>query len=463
MEAFTDMKEALPDGSLIVSSEALRKLLTMAGRIARSSTSVFIWGETGVGKELVARYLHVHSKRADKPFVELNCAALPENLVESELFGYEKGAFSGADASKPGLFEVADGGTLFLDEIGELDMKVQAKLLRILDGSAYYRLGGNRKINVDVRIIAATNRSLEEAVGKGSFRADLFHRIAQFQLHVPPLRERLEDVVSLAHHFLRQNEMDAMTVLPETIQVLQVYSWPGNARELRNTILQAAMQAEGTELRPEHLPPHVRQGNARVAQAPTHVQEQLPAQSTMEDTERRAILQAIQATGGNHTAAANVLGISRRTLLRKLKQYREESPTEVVAASSQAMGKLSKQQHQSYRCAVEVPVELKTASKEIPGARTVNISMGGLGIVGVDNAFDLVGPLSLAFEIDGQRIEAKATLQWAEPTGRIGLQFVSMSKAGRLALSQWLRKRQLADGWAVEDSFERIADGDRSA
>ena len=453
------MNEGLTDGSLIVSSDALRKLLTMAERIARSSASVFIWGETGVGKELVARYLHTHSKRAENAFVALNCAALPENLVESELFGYEKGAFSGADASKPGLFEVAEHGTLFLDEIGDLDLKIQAKLLRILDGSPYYRLGGNRKITVDVRVIAATNRSLEEAVEKGGFRADLFHRIAQFQLHVPPLRERPDDVISLAHHFLRDNDMDMLTLSQDTMNILRSYAWPGNARELRNTILQAAMHAENGELRPEHLPAHVRQGMAGKVKA-NEPQQMLPSHSTIENAERQAIEQAVQAAH-NHTAAAALLGISRRTLLRKLKQYREQAPAADSSAPGNAMGKLSRQQHQSYRCAIDIPVEVTTSSTTISGIRTVDISLGGLGVVGIENAFELSGPLGVAFEVGGRRIEATASLQWAEPTGRAGVQFISMSNAGRLALSQWLRERQLADGWVVRDALEaaRIGNG----
>src|SRR5438874_11296346 len=189
----------LVDGTTaVVRSEIMRKLMAMVERVAQQDAAVLIVGETGSGKEVVAKAIHQNSLRCGKPFVDVNCAALPEHLVESELFGYEKGAFSGADAMKPGLFELADNGTLFLDEIGELDGKVQAKLLRVLDGVPYYRLGGSRKVAVNVRVIAATNRDLAEEVAAGKFRRDLFHRLTQFHLQVPPFRERKDDIVTLA-------------------------------------------------------------------------------------------------------------------------------------------------------------------------------------------------------------------------------------------------------------------------
>src|SRR5258708_5646505 len=188
----------------IVASEVMRKFMGMAERVARHVGTVLIIGETGTGKELIAHTIHQYSLRSEQPFVEINCAALPENLVESELFGYEKGAFSGADTGKPGLFELAHQGTIFLDEIGELDLRVQVKLLRILDRAPYYRLGGHPKITSDVRVVAATNRNLKDEVASGRFRKDLYHRLSQFELAVPPLRERPEDIVALAEHFLGQ-------------------------------------------------------------------------------------------------------------------------------------------------------------------------------------------------------------------------------------------------------------------
>src|SRR5437588_4672071 len=219
----------------------------MVERVAQQDVAVLIVGETGSGKEMVAKAIHQHSLRCGKPFVDINCAALPENLVESELFGYEKGAFSGADASKPGLFEMADKGTLFLDEIGELQLQTQVKLLRVLDGQPFYRLGGHRKIKVDVRIVAATNQDLEAAVKEGSFRKDLFHRLGQFQLRVPPLRERPEDIVALSEHFLSLRA-SGKNFSEQAISALLSHAWPGNIRELRNLVARLAMEVSGAEI-----------------------------------------------------------------------------------------------------------------------------------------------------------------------------------------------------------------------
>src|SRR3954463_5384121 len=211
----------------------MRRLMQMVERVARSNASVLITGETGSGKEFIARALHHHSLRCSKPWIDLNCAALPEHLVESELFGYEKGAFSGADSLKQGLFELANGGTLFLDEIGELEPKIQVKLLRVLDNVPYYRLGGNKKVSVDVRIIAATNQDLTAAVKTGRFRSDLYHRLGQIQLRIPPLRERPDDVEALAQYFLDQNS-PGLRFSAEALKRLREYKWLGNVRELRN-------------------------------------------------------------------------------------------------------------------------------------------------------------------------------------------------------------------------------------
>src|SRR5712692_3400976 len=208
----------------VVRSKAMENLLSLAERVARTNATVLITGETGSGKELIARALHHYSLRHSKPSVDVNCAALPEHLVESELFGYEKGAFSGADSVKQGLFELAHTGTLFLDEIGELDHKMQVKLLRVLDGTPYYRLGGVRKIKVDVRILSATNVNLEDAVRAGKFRSDLYHRLSQIHVKVPPLRERPDDVVGLAELFLQQQDA-RLSFSPDAIELLRRYSW----------------------------------------------------------------------------------------------------------------------------------------------------------------------------------------------------------------------------------------------
>jgi PAS domain S-box-containing protein len=219
----------IDDTEFILASPVMHKFMSLVDRVASHSETVLITGETGTGKELIARTIHESSHRRSRPWVDINCAALPENLVESELFGYEKGAFSGADSSKPGLFELADKGTLFLDEIGELQLQTQVKLLRVLDGQPFYRLGGHRKIRVDVRIVAATNQDLEAAVREGRFRQDLFHRLGQFQLRVPPLRERPEDIVALAEHFLRLKAANK-NFSEQAISALLSHSWPGNIR-----------------------------------------------------------------------------------------------------------------------------------------------------------------------------------------------------------------------------------------
>jgi transcriptional regulator with GAF, ATPase, and Fis domain len=226
------------DAELVIRSASLQRVMKLAEKVARHPAAVLIVGETGSGKEMIARTIHNHSLRCNQPLVDVNCAAIPENLVESELFGYEKGAFSGADAMKPGFFEMANKGTLFLDEIGDLDLKIQVKLLRVLDGVPYYRLGGNKKVSVDVRVVAATNQHLEDLVKAGRFRSDLYHRLAQFKLEVPPLRERPEDVVGIAEQVLHQHYPESR-FSRDAIDALTSYAWPGNVRELKNVVFGA--------------------------------------------------------------------------------------------------------------------------------------------------------------------------------------------------------------------------------
>src|SRR5689334_19025126 len=248
--------EVLLGVTAVLHSTVIRDLMSKVQRIAQSPAAVIITGETGSGKEIIARALHHYSLRCSKPWVDVNCAALPEHLIESELFGYEKGAFSGADITKPGFFELANTGTLFLDEIGELEPKTQVKLLRVLDGTPYYRLGGLRKVTVDVRIIAATNRNLEQGVSAGTFRNDLFHRLNQIHLHVPSLRERKDDILPLAEFFLSQHYPD-LKFHHETIDTLLHYQWPGNVRELRNVVTASAVLASQRMIRVEDLPAHI--------------------------------------------------------------------------------------------------------------------------------------------------------------------------------------------------------------
>ena len=301
--------------AVVVASQAMHEILDLVRRVAQTNVTVLIGGESGSGKELVARALHHYSLRATRPWVDVSCAALPDNLIESELFGYEKGAFSGADSPKPGLFELAHQGTLFLDEIGELEPRMQVKLLRVLDGVPYYRLGGVRKISADVRVIAATNRDLEEMVEEGKFRGDLYHRIGQITIRVPPLRERMEDIVPIAEHFLQQHNRE-LFLSDSACEALRMYRWPGNIRELRNVITRAAVLSRGLEIRRTDLPPDIQNSQYVVAQ-PTAVVD-------LDGMERRMILQALAETQGHHSRAAQRLGISRRTLSRKLKSYAME-------------------------------------------------------------------------------------------------------------------------------------------
>lgn len=286
--------------------------MAMAERVARTNASVLITGETGSGKEIIARAIHHYSLRCNKPWIDVNCGALPEHLVESELFGYEKGAFSGADAQKAGFFEMADGGTLFLDEIGELEPRTQVKLLRVLDGTPYYRVGGQKKVSADVRIIAATSRNLEEQCARGLFRNDLFHRLNQIHLHVPPLRDRKEDIVPLAHFFLHA-VYPHLNFSEEAKCTLENYSWSGNVRELRNVVLTAAVFATSETITAHELPAHIQQSRPKL-NAPD---ERAP----LNKVEKDLILEALKDTSGHQQKAARILGISRRTLSRKLRSY----------------------------------------------------------------------------------------------------------------------------------------------
>ncbi len=302
----------------VVASPVMRRLVNTTSRAARTNSPVLISGESGTGKELIARAVHHFSQRAGRPFVDVNCAAFPEHLMESELFGYERGAFSGAESQKPGLFEAAHTGTLFLDEIGELDSRMQAKLLRVLDGHSYFRLGGSRKVVADVRIVAATNLNLEEAVQSGKFRRDLFHRLDAFHLRVPPLRERTEDIGPLARWFLQE----AIPGLSnEALAVLEDYSWPGNIRELKNCLNKATLCAAGAMIEPGDLPVELLFSAQRGAQLAAQSGEPEHAYS-LDGLEQQTICRVLAQTGGHQQRAADLLGISRRTLIRKLKLYR---------------------------------------------------------------------------------------------------------------------------------------------
>jgi DNA-binding NtrC family response regulator len=306
---------------VIGSSRVWRQVCAMVEQVAPSRTTVLLTGESGTGKELVAGLLHRLSPRAERPFISLNAAALPDTLLEAELFGYEKGAFTGALQRKPGRFELADGGTLFLDEIGEMLPGVQTKFLRVLQEGTFERLGGTRTLRADVRIIAATNKALEQEVTAQRFRADLYYRINVIAIPLPPLRERRDDIPLLVAHFLRkyaqQNGRD-LAIRPQVVQRLQAYGWPGNVRELENVIERAVVLASGPTIGMAELPPHLRDKKSVLVPNDHFV---LPGNATLAQIEREAILQTLQRHAGNRQAAARTLDIGVATLYRKLKEY----------------------------------------------------------------------------------------------------------------------------------------------
>jgi len=310
----------------IVASPAMRAALERAARVARTSAAVLIQGESGSGKEIIARALHQLSARNQRPWVDVSCGALPEHLMESELFGYERGAFSGADTAKPGLFELAHTGTLFLDEVGELEPRMQVKLLRVLDGTPYFRLGGIKKISADVRVIAATNVDLERAARDHKFREDLFHRLSQLVVHVPALRERPEDIDALAVHFLGQVMPDA-SLSPAALAALRRHDWPGNVRELRNAVTRAAIECTDGIIEAEDLGLPEPDCDFRLEG------------DNLDGLERTAILRVLSQTRGHRQRAADLLGISRRTLSRKLKQYALDDVPEPIDAGRPDWGR----------------------------------------------------------------------------------------------------------------------------
>lgn len=305
-----DVMPPLP-AYLIAESPAMRQILAQALRVADSDVSVLLLGESGVGKEVVAKFIHESSGRRRAPLVRVDCGALPDNLVESELFGHERGAFTGAAAQRKGQFELADRGTVFLDEVGELPLPVQTKFLHVLETGCFRRVGGSPEIHADARVVAATNRNLAAEVHAGRFREDLFYRLDVFSLTVPPLRERPDDILPLARHFIKARQKH---LAPAAERMLRAYSWPGNVRELRNAMERSSLLANGALILPADLPPQLQQITA-VAEPSA------PPAGSMEEIHRRAILDALEKTGGNKTQAAALLGISRRNLVYKLRGY----------------------------------------------------------------------------------------------------------------------------------------------
>jgi len=308
----------------------LRQVSQQLHRAAATDATVLLEGESGTGKELFARALHALSPRSEGPFVAINCAAIPDTLLETELFGYEKGAFTGAAARKPGRFELAHRGTLFLDEIGDLPLALQAKILRALEEKRFERVGGTQSLHVDVRVVAATNRNLKQRVAERQFREDLYFRLSVFPIQIPPLRERSDDVVILARHFVdrfcRDMNKKTLAVAPAAIDELRVYAWPGNVRELQNCIERAVILCDGDTIHPRHLNLSFRQPVAPVATSPW---DQIDLAGTMADAlrrttaevERRKIEQALRDAAGNRMRAADLLQISYKSLQQKLKDY----------------------------------------------------------------------------------------------------------------------------------------------
>ena len=308
---------------IVTSDPRMKKLLEMARAVADSRATVLISGESGTGKELFARFLHENSSRASGPFVAVNCASLPEGLLESELFGHEKGAFTGAVARKPGKFELAHGGTILLDEISEMAVGLQAKLLRVLQEGEIDRVGGKRPVPVDVRVVATTNRDLKAEIEKGNFRQDLYYRLNVIPLRIPPLRERKGDILLLAEHFLQmyaaENRKGPLRLSKEAQKLLTNHSWPGNVRELQNTMERAVLLSQGEEITPEALMFDQEQAaGTSDSQAPDL--SSLPM--NLRDLERLTINRVLEHTAGNRTHAAKILGISVRTLRNKLNEYK---------------------------------------------------------------------------------------------------------------------------------------------
>jgi len=307
-------------GQIIGGSRPMRDLYETLALVAPSDATVLITGESGTGKELIANAVHQNSPRADGPFIKVNCAALHENLLESELFGHEKGAFTGAGERRQGRFELADKGTLFLDEIGDMSPTTQAKILRVLQEGEFERLGGTKTLKVDVRVVTASHKDLERMAGEGAFRQDLFFRLSVVPLHLPALRERPEDIPLLAEHFLRhysdKNRKDIRSFRLEALEALIAFDWPGNIRELENAVERAVILCLDEQITLRELPPAVRQA-AETAERPVVPRPGM----TLKEMEKEMIIATLQKVDGNRTRAAQILGVSRQTLQNKLKDY----------------------------------------------------------------------------------------------------------------------------------------------
>lgn len=320
-----ELKEREDWSPLVGSSPAMLEVYKLVARVSEGRSTVLLQGESGTGKELIARAIHANSPRREKPFIPVNCGALPDTLLESEMFGYEKGAFTGAVGTKAGLFEAANGGTLFLDEIGDLSPALQVKLLRVMQDQEVRRVGGTTSLKVDVRIIVATNRDLEQFVKEGKFRDDLYYRLNVVRITLPTLAERKEDIPMLAHHFLQKyaggSARAVRGFLPDTMALLKQYRWPGNVRELENAIERAVSLSHGPLLTPDDLPSALRQSGPQVGDK-TEVSDQHDEVClTLEEVEKRHLIRVLKETKGNKVRAAKILGIDRRTLYRMAERF----------------------------------------------------------------------------------------------------------------------------------------------
>jgi Nif-specific regulatory protein len=314
-----ELESRFRPANLVGNSHAMRKVLALVPRVAPSTTTVLIRGESGVGKELIAQCIHYNSPRAAKPFIKVNCAALPESVIESELFGHERGAFTGAVAQRKGRFELADSGSIFLDEIGDISPATQVKLLRVLQEREFERVGGDRPIKVDVRIIAATNRNVEQLIQDGRFREDLYYRLNVFPLFVPPLRERRTDILLLADHFVetlaRQAGKDVKRISTPAIDMLTAYHWPGNVRELQNCIERAVLLSTDGVIHGHHLPPSLQTAEASGTEPAGKLQ------AVLEGVERELLVDTLKSTRGNMAGAARRLGLTERIMGLRVKYY----------------------------------------------------------------------------------------------------------------------------------------------
>jgi DNA-binding NtrC family response regulator len=325
LHARLSRKEGAP--AFITRAPKMLELLGFVERVARTDSNVLIIGESGVGKELIAQSLHRFSLRRDGPFIDINCGAIQETLLESEMFGHEKGAFTNADSAKLGLFELADGGSLFLDEIGELSPRLQVKLLRVLETKTFFRVGGTKQVKVDIRLISATNKNLGEEVEQNNFRQDLLYRINTVAIEIPPLRDRSDDVPLLVDHFLKQMAKDrSIEVAPDTQDCLRQYRWPGNVRELRNVIERALVLCARGRLTPDHLPVEISRGKKVVMPLPVASLDQAASNNhatSLADLEKEQIFATLEKVKWHRGKAAQLLGITPKTLYRKLRTYQD--------------------------------------------------------------------------------------------------------------------------------------------